>query len=1038
MDEETKNQIKRRLRIMSKRLLRIGIVIPFIVIVILSASVYQIKKHDGTYEEDDWSNTQYAAEQYTNNTSIADDGTITTSMTAQELWDKMMAEHSRVDVYLDEPEELLKLMNAEMVTNYPDLRDNPDEEIDWDNINTTLDSNNVQGIIKFKRAQSNGTTQTMTYVDYGTFFNWVEQYNINGDEATRQNLLTHFTLESSVVRGSTATVELDYSGDNQWTDISEAIVSAAFASYNAQSSPGSGLCQAWVRQVYTAAGLPDVGYEGAYQAFQATCVSTDRNNIPIGAAVYGTGSASYEGGDNIYGHVGIYIGDTDGDGEGEVMDNVGEIKIQSLSSWISWQENDGNTACGGTPGWLGWGWQSGSPTRFLNDDEIEEAEQRIETSAATVVVENTGVESSGETTYYAIVATYSEIEKTITTNDAEVEESTSTTYMATTQKVNFQDLVSAYTMPFDYLWDLLVQSEDKDFVMDLADLVYDSDIEITVHDNLNVHTKEDIYKYTRRERVQTANATVEVQYQRSTSDYAASSGDRGTEQFTRSTFAAEEHDIEPAPCETTVTTITSTNTLDVSLTKADVWIVNYTKEYTYQGTSEGEAQDGGVTNIPNVDYGDYEVVDTDRNGDAAAFASEKETEKRNEGYTNVSSSIVSVRCRVWKGVFDITEQIINTTDTTKYVGSPGVVEEKTDKNATEPNFVTILLDRDNRKAKHNILGAASWLFDILEGNEETADMVDLTKYLLYKASGKDYGVKEFDFSIFYPGTLTSVGEGDYIVHIDKSSKDIVIEDVETLKQAFSGYSGSSELINHAQEFLDLQEEYRVNAVFAAAVSISETSAGREGHAVDGKNNWFNIECTCGGNHGRFETYSSARESIEAFYRQIAVKNYYFTEGNFTVRSIGMIYCENADAPGGWIENTTTFMTQMFNAAGINVTPSSGGLTETGEAIVAAAREKLGCAYVWGDEGPDTFDCSGLTMWCYKQVGISIPHNTEQQKNAATKIVPVSEARVGDVLYKNGHVGIYIGNGQYIHAPQSGDVVKISNNVNTFECALQFY
>ena len=351
MNEETKNQLKRIWRIMHKRIISIAIVAPCLVLIILSAAVYNVKKEDGTYKEEDWSNTQYAAGEYTGNTTISADGTINTSMTAQELWDKLESEHSRVTVYLDGPEELLKLMNAEVVTNYPDLRgeDEINQEIDWDKINTDLDSNEVQGIIKFNRALSDGTTQTMTYVDYDTFYNWIEQYNVSGDETARQNLLTHFTLEANTTRTSTATTTLDYSGDNQWTDISEAIVSAAFESYNAQSSPGGGLCQAWVRQIYAAAGLPNVGYEGAYQAFQSTCVSTDRNNIPIGAAVYGTGSASYNGGANIYGHVGIYIGDTDGDGEGEVMDNIGEIKIQSLSEWISWQENAGNTACGGTP-----------------------------------------------------------------------------------------------------------------------------------------------------------------------------------------------------------------------------------------------------------------------------------------------------------------------------------------------------------------------------------------------------------------------------------------------------------------------------------------------------------------------------------------------------------------------------------------------------------------------------------------------------------------------------------------------------------------
>ena len=165
-------QIKQTLINVARKHSKVGIIliaIICIIVIIISGAVYVIKKHDGTYEEGDWANTQYAAGQYTGNTNINSDGKISTNMSAQELWDKMMEEGSRVDLYLDGPEELLKLMNAEIVTNYPDLRPNPDEEIDWDTINSDLDSTEVQGIIKFKRAQSDGTTSTMSYVDSDTF-----------------------------------------------------------------------------------------------------------------------------------------------------------------------------------------------------------------------------------------------------------------------------------------------------------------------------------------------------------------------------------------------------------------------------------------------------------------------------------------------------------------------------------------------------------------------------------------------------------------------------------------------------------------------------------------------------------------------------------------------------------------------------------------------------------------------------------------------------------------------------------------------------
>ena len=109
----------------------------------------------------------------------------------------------------------------------------------------------------------------------------------------------------------------------------------------------------------------------------------------------------------------------------------------------------------------------------------------------------------------------------------------------------------------------------------------------------------------------------------------------------------------------------------------------------------------------------------------------------------------------------------------------------------------------------------------------------------------------------------------------------------------------------------------------------------------------------------------------------------------------------------------------------------------GSTVVAAAYSKLGCPYVWGASGPNSFDCSGLVMWCYAQAGVSLDRYSGSQGQSGA-IIPLSQAQPGDILWKSGHVGIYIGNGQYIHAPQTGDVVKIASNVSRFTCAVRPY
>ena len=88
---------------------------------------------------------------------------------------------------------------------------------------------------------------------------------------------------------------------------------------------------------------------------------------------------------------------------------------------------------------------------------------------------------------------------------------------------------------------------------------------------------------------------------------------------------------------------------------------------------------------------------------------------------------------------------------------------------------------------------------------------------------------------------------------------------------------------------------------------------------------------------------------------------------------------------------------------------------------------LGTPYVWGGASPSGFDCSGFTMYVYAQVGVSLPHSTYAQYGMGVA-VSRSQLQPGDLvfLYGLGHVGIYIGGGQYIHAPHTGDVVKISS------------
>jgi cell wall-associated NlpC family hydrolase len=96
-------------------------------------------------------------------------------------------------------------------------------------------------------------------------------------------------------------------------------------------------------------------------------------------------------------------------------------------------------------------------------------------------------------------------------------------------------------------------------------------------------------------------------------------------------------------------------------------------------------------------------------------------------------------------------------------------------------------------------------------------------------------------------------------------------------------------------------------------------------------------------------------------------------------------------------------------------------------VVGIAMQYLGVPYVYGGASPSGFDCSGLVMYVFNQIGVSLPHNAAAQYGYG---MPVSrdQLQAGDLVFFNGlgHVGIYIGGGQFIHAPHTGDVVKISS------------
>lgn len=122
------------------------------------------------------------------------------------------------------------------------------------------------------------------------------------------------------------------------------------------------------------------------------------------------------------------------------------------------------------------------------------------------------------------------------------------------------------------------------------------------------------------------------------------------------------------------------------------------------------------------------------------------------------------------------------------------------------------------------------------------------------------------------------------------------------------------------------------------------------------------------------------------------------------------------------------------STGGNTKPSGNEATDSADSskvakFIEVAKSKLGCKYILGAKGPDTFDCSGFVYWCLKQVGVNQAYMTSAGWKATTKypiITKMSDLEKGDVISYEGHVGIYIGGNQMIDASSSEGKIRITN------------
>lgn len=265
----------------------------------------------------------------------------------------------------------------------------------------------------------------------------------------------------------------------------------------------------------------------------------------------------------------------------------------------------------------------------------------------------------------------------------------------------------------------------------------------------------------------------------------------------------------------------------------------------------------------------------------------------------------------------------------------------------------------------------------------------------------------------------------------------------------------NKLSNTGNIFVKYSNAYKVNAALMAAISIHETGNGSSSLCKN-KNNFFGMKGMSFGsvdegikrgisnlsrNYIRIgrKTLESIRDKYAPLYDSPLNKDWVPGVGKFYKQITGSAYSSNSAGTGvGSNEEAeknlkdTTY--QVQNNSNDNTSTNNNSKVNK---VIQEAKNQLGKPYARGGNGPKSFDCSGLMVWAFKRgAGINLPRvSADQSKDSRGKLLcNINDVKAGDLVffaYNQGkgnvhHVGLCIGNDQFIHSPKTGDVVKISS------------
>lgn len=362
-----------------------------------------------------------------------------------------------------------------------------------------------------------------------------------------------------------------------------------------------------------------------------------------------------------------------------------------------------------------------------------------------------------------VIAKWNRVTTIITnyTND-EVDEGYPTTdiqYSLSTVKVNYKNSISKYIMPFDYLWIFLVMGEDPEFVENLTNLALDSEITATLFDELTIIETNVDKRRTEQSKTEVSETTTETHYGETDPD----TGEQEDQYTTTNTRDYTTNEVSTDIRNNTYVK-TETNKVRYRLTYADVWCLIYKVEAISADWHIEETQET-ITTIPDEEW---QAVGGERHSNSHSYITNDEGDTTGESSTDRTEQDYrrtinqSTRTTIDQRAYEYNNGTIWTSEKTS---KDATLEEKRTRRFNNPTFVKYYLYSEVARSK--ISSIYSWLFEALEINSSvTSGMVDVTKYMLYKATERDFGVTSYDFSSyndedFKDATDYTPANGDY-------------------------------------------------------------------------------------------------------------------------------------------------------------------------------------------------------------------------------------------------------------------------------------